>query len=154
VLASRAANRFGTPASGGALAPSIARDGRLVVFEARASNLHPDDRDRSGDIFLRDLGPDPFGARVRAGCLGRRANAIVLPRSSSPFEGTDHADVVVGSSGRDRLSGGPGRDRLCGRGGRDLIRSRDGRRDRVDCGPGRDRVVADERDRVRGCELR
>ena len=154
VLASRAANRFGTPASGGTLDPSISGDGRLVVFEARASNLHPHDRDRSGDVFLRDLGPDPFAARVRARCLGRRANAIVLPRSSSPFDGTDAADVVAGSSGRDRLSGGPGRDRLCGRGGRDLIRSRDGRRDRVDCGPGRDRVVADARDRVRGCELR
>ena len=179
ILASRAANVFGTPGNGGSHDPSISADGRVVVFEARASNLHPQDRDRSGDIFVRDLGPGAFRARASASCGGRRATVIVLPRSWShgtrkpwPFRGTAGPDVVVGSRGSDRLAAGSGPDRICGRGGRDrldggsgpdritggpgrdIIRSRDNSSDSVDCGPGRDRVVADSIDRLRRCERR
>ncbi len=179
VLASRAANRFGTPANGGTHDPSISADGRLVAFEARASNLHPRDRNRSGDIFVRDLGATPFGASTNASCGGQRATAIVLPRSwfhgtktPWPFEGTELTDVVVGSRASDRLAGGSGRDRICGRGGqdrldggpgrdliaggtgRDSIRSADKSPDRVDCGSGRDSVVADKLDRLSRCERR
>lgn len=179
VLASRAANRFGTPANGGTHDPSISADGRFVAFEARASNLHPQDRDRSGDVFVRDLGSAPFDAQASASCGGRRATLIVLPgswyhgtRKPWPFAGTDAPDVVVGSPTGDQLAGGSGRDRICGRGGRDrlgggpgrdrisggagadTIRTADGSPDGVDCGPGRDSVVADRLDRLRGCERR
>jgi len=61
-------------------------------------------------------------------------------------------DRVAGGPGNDFLEGGPGGDRILGRSGRDRIRARDGRRDRIHCGRGRDTVVADRRDRVRGCE--
>lgn len=161
VLASRAANRFGTPGNGGAHDPSISADGRLVAFEARASNLHPRDRDRSGDIFMRDLGTMPLGAPPSASCGGRRATVVVLPeswyagtRNPWPLGGTDADDVIVGSRGRDRLSGGPGRDRICGRGGPDSIRSADGSPDGVNCGPGSDSVLADRLDRLSRCERR
>ena len=169
ILASRAANRFGTPGNGGSFGDSVSADGRFVVFESRASNLHPQDRDRSGDVFLRDLGPAPFEAQPSASCAGRRATTILLPRSLL-FRGTDAPDVVAGSQARDRIEGGSGRDQICGRGGpdrldggpggdrisggagRDLIRSADKTPDKVDCGPGRDTLIADRLDGVRRCE--
>jgi Ca2+-binding RTX toxin-like protein len=131
ILASRAANRFGTPGNGGSHNPSISADGRLVAFEARASNLHPHDRDRSGDVFVSDLGPD----------------ADRLAGGSGP-------DRICGRGGSDRLDGGPGTDRIAGGPGRDILRSRDNSPDGVDCGPGHDRVVADALDRLRRCERR
>jgi Tol biopolymer transport system component len=169
-LASRAYGPVGTPGNGGAHHPSISADGRYVVFESRASNMHPQDPDRSGDIYLRDLGPPPFEEPPAASCAGRRATIIVLPGSSWGFGGTAAQDVVVGSRGSDRIAGGLGRDRICGRGGRDrlvggpardhinggaaadVVKSADNSPDRVDCGPGRDRAIVDPLDRVRRCE--
>ena len=168
-LASRAANRLGTPGNGGSHAPSISDDGRFVVFESRSSNLHPLDGDRSGDVFLRDLGAPPFEQPARAYCAGRRAGTIMLT-GAFPFRGTTASDVVAGSRESDRMTGGPGRDQLCGRrgrdqltggpgrdriaggAGRDLVRSADKSRDSVDCGPGRDAVIADALDGIRRCE--
>jgi Tol biopolymer transport system component len=170
-LASRAANRFGTPGSGGAHHPSVSADGRYAVFESRASNMHPQDPDRSGDIYLRDLGPRPFEEPPAAFCGGRRATVIVLPGSLSwRFGGTAARDVVAGSRASDRIAGGLGRDRICGQGGvdrlvggpgrdringgtaPDIVKSADNSPDRVDCGPGRDRAIVDPLDRVRRCE--
>ena len=34
---------------------SMSADGRYVAFTSRATNLDPDDRDRSGDVYVRDL---------------------------------------------------------------------------------------------------
>ena len=160
ILASRASGPFGAPGSGGSREPSISADGRLVAFESRSANLDPQDGDRRGDIFLRDLGAPPFDEPDPVSCAGRRATTLLLP-GSPPFRGTKAPDVVVGSRTSDQIAGGAGRDRICGRGGRDrlsggtgpdLISSADSSRDSVDCGPGRDRAVVDARDRVRRCE--
>ena len=169
-LASRAFGPVGTPGNGGAHHPSISADGRYVVFESRASNMHPQDPDRSGDIYLRDLGPPSFDEPPAASCAGRPATVIVLPGTSWRFGGTAAQDVVVGSRASDGIAGGLGRDRLCGRGGRDrlvggpgrdqinggaaadIVKSADNSADRVDCGPGRDRAIIDPLDQVRRCE--
>jgi Tol biopolymer transport system component len=150
-LISRASGRLGATGRGGSHVPEISADGRFVVFESRSSNLHPGDRDRSGDVFVRDLGVPPREPAPRASCLGRRASMILL-RGSAPAEGSRAADVIAGSRGPDRIEGASGRDRICGRAGRDLIDSADGHPDIVDCGTGRDRVVADRIDRVWRCE--
>jgi hypothetical protein len=160
VLASRAAGPFGSPGIGGSREPSISADGRLVAFESRASNLHPQDADRRGDIFVRDLGAPPFDEPAPVSCAGRRATTLMLP-GSRPFRGTKAPEIVVGSRTTDQIAGGAGRDRICGRGGRDrlsggpgrdLLRSVDSSSDVVDGGPGFDRAVVDPRDRVRRCE--
>jgi Tol biopolymer transport system component len=160
VLASRASGPFGAPGSGGSREPSISADGRLVAFESRSSNLDPQDPDRRGDIFVRDLGTPPFDEPGPVFCGGRRATTLLLP-GSPPFRGTSAPEIVVGSrtsdriagrAGRDRICGGGGRDRLIGGPGRDLLRSVDPFADYVECGPGLDRAVVDPRDRVRGCE--
>ena len=33
----------------------ISPGGRFVAFDSNASNLHPDDTDATGDVFVRDL---------------------------------------------------------------------------------------------------
>jgi metallophosphoesterase (TIGR03767 family) len=67
------------------------------------------------------------------------------------FGGIDN-DLIRAGAGRDKIVPGPGRDKAVGGGKADRIRSRDGRRDVVHCGRGRDVVVADRKDRLRGCE--
>lgn len=74
-------------------------------------------------------------------------------RSFDNLQGGSGNDRVLAGSGQDQIDGGPGRDLLSGGGGSDRIDARDSKRDRVRCGPGRDSVSADERDRLRGCEL-
>jgi Ca2+-binding RTX toxin-like protein len=54
--------------------------------------------------------------------------------------------------GRLSFVGGKGRDALSGGGGSDTIKAKDRGRDTVDCGKRRDIVLADRRDRLRGCE--
>jgi hypothetical protein len=61
-------------------------------------------------------------------------------------------DLLAGGGGNDSLNGGKGVDRMNGGAGNDSLRSRDGARDTVDCGKGKDKVIADKRDRLRGCE--
>jgi hypothetical protein len=61
-------------------------------------------------------------------------------------------DTLQGGRGKDLLHGGRGLDRLVAGAGNDRISARGGGRDRVICGRGLDKVLADERDRVRGCE--
>ena len=62
-------------------------------------------------------------------------------------------DRVSGGGGKDKLTGGKGVDRLDGGAGNDVVNSRDKRRETVRCGKGRrDRVIADKKDRLRGCE--
>jgi predicted acyl esterase len=64
-------------------------------------------------------------------------------RGHDRISAKDGADCVAGNKGRDRLRGGKGQDR---------VRANDGKRDRVACGLGQDVVIADGRDRLRGCE--
>lgn len=46
---------MGTPLDGASYDPAISRDGRYVVFVSAATNLSPNDRNRSTDVFVRDL---------------------------------------------------------------------------------------------------
>jgi Tol biopolymer transport system component len=62
-------------------------------------------------------------------------------------------DLLSGGDGGDRLYGGAGRDTIKAGGGPDRIWARDGVSDRVSCGAGKDVVVADSLDLVDGnCE--
>ena len=61
-------------------------------------------------------------------------------------------DALLGGAGADRLGGGAARDSFDAGAGNDVINARDRVRETVRCGRGRDRVIADRRDRVRGCE--
>jgi hypothetical protein len=124
-----------------------------VAFESRSRNLDPDDTDRSGDIFVRELGPPPLPRPPRVYCGSKHATMVLMPRTGAA-EGFRTADVIVGSRRGDRIDGEDGRDRICAGRGRDVVRSADGFSDRVDCGPGRDRLIADALDRVRRCEGR
>ena len=54
-LVSRASGANGAKGDDRSEGPSISGDGRFVAFETQASNLHPDDADRTRDIHLRDL---------------------------------------------------------------------------------------------------
>ena len=114
-----------------------------------------------GDDVIMGLGGDDtlFGDACGATVAGPTATAA--KNGDDSLNGGTGNDRLYGSGGADRLTGGPGKDRLVGgRGrdglnggaGRDRISSRDGRRDVVSCGKGSDLVVADRRDRVRGCE--
>ncbi len=47
--------RNGNPANGDSYMPAISADGRYVVFQSFANNLTNNDRNRSIDIYLRDL---------------------------------------------------------------------------------------------------
>ena len=108
---------------------------------------------RGDDLLIAPLNPGrvPDGGSILD---GRSGNDTVT--GSTKFDilyGGAGRDRVAGRGGSDAVSGGLGRDLLLGGQGRDRIRARDGQRDRIRCGSGRDRVKADQRDRVRGCEL-
>jgi Tol biopolymer transport system component len=45
----------GKPLDGGSFAPSISRDGRYVAFGSTTTKLAEGDRNRSADVFVRDL---------------------------------------------------------------------------------------------------
>lgn len=45
----------GTQSNGDSRNPSISPSGRFVVFDSRATNLSPDDKDRKNDVYLADL---------------------------------------------------------------------------------------------------
>lgn len=57
ILVSRAGGASGSKGNAASRHPAITPDGRYVVFESLANNLHPDDpgSDIVGDIYLRDL---------------------------------------------------------------------------------------------------
>jgi Calx-beta domain-containing protein/VCBS repeat protein/WD40 repeat protein len=62
-LVSRAAGAAGATASGAR--PAISADGRYVAFDSLATNLSPDDPDRTGDVYRRDvLGSAAQTARI------------------------------------------------------------------------------------------
>ena len=59
---------------------------------------------------------------------------------------------VIGTNGKDGLRGTAGPDRIRSRGGKDKVRVAGGGADVVNCGKAKDVVVADEDDKVKGCE--
>jgi Tol biopolymer transport system component len=80
-LASRASGIGGAPANGGALFSTLSADGRYVAFASGATNLHPDDTDSLGDVFVRDLVAATTTLVSRAsGEAGAKANG------GTPFE--------------------------------------------------------------------
>jgi RTX calcium-binding nonapeptide repeat (4 copies) len=66
--------------------------------------------------------------------------------------GTDGNDCLYGGRGADVLYGNAGKDTFYGGPGPDEINSFDENADTVYCGSGIDRVVADDEDRLHGCE--
>lgn len=62
-------------------------------------------------------------------------------------------DSLSGGAGNDMITAGPGRNKVSGGAGNDRINVRNHKRDVVNCGKGKkDRVVADKKDKLRGCE--
>jgi Tol biopolymer transport system component len=54
-LVSRAGGATGAKADAASASPTISADGRFVEFDSGASNLHPDDNNKTADVFVRDL---------------------------------------------------------------------------------------------------
>jgi hypothetical protein len=101
-------------------------DGETTVRLTRSTTLVA----RHGDDI-----PDSAKVCVGAGCAPRARLAII---------GTDHRDVIDGTSGDNQVRG---------RGGRDRIDVRGGGTDTVDCGAGRDVVLLGNEDHARRCEV-
>jgi hypothetical protein len=108
------------------------------------------------DVIVGTAGPDVL--------IGRGARDVICGRGGDDelrggpgndrLAGEAGDDEIIGGPGRDRVGGGLGADRIVTGAEDDLVRSRGTRRDEVNCGPGRDEVIADRRDRLRGCERR
>jgi Tol biopolymer transport system component len=76
VLVSRASGTVGVKADERSEPDSISTDGRFVAFISTASNLHPDDRDKAFDVFVRDVKTDRTVLVSRAsGTAGPKGNA-------------------------------------------------------------------------------
>jgi Ca2+-binding RTX toxin-like protein len=102
---------------------------------------------RAGDLIRGGTGDDVVRGKRGADCLrGQGGN--------DQLDGGKGSDDLSGGTGLDTLTGGSGRDSFRSGSGNDFIGARDGRRETVRCGGGTDLVVADRKDRVRGCEVR
>ena len=74
-LVSRADGAGGAKGDGFSLASSISSDGRYVAFVSTSTNLHPQDADSTGNIFVRDLQTNTTVLVDRAtGASGAKAN--------------------------------------------------------------------------------
>ena len=94
-LVSRAAGADGARGDGPSSGVAISGDGRFVAFEARASNLHPDDGDSGWDVFVRDLAANTITLVSRAaGATGAKGNGS----SDYPAISADGRFVAFGSS--------------------------------------------------------
>ena len=99
-----------------------------------------------------ECGPVVGGSQGNDSLRGGPGGQDLLGRSGDDsLRGDGGGDCINGAAGRDRLRGGEGRDRITGGPGRDRITSEGGGRDVVACGGGRDVVIADRKDRLRGC---
>jgi uncharacterized repeat protein (TIGR01451 family) len=97
------------------------------------------------DVLDGDGGNDRlWGGNGRDRLLGGDGNDLLY--------GGLKGDVLVGGAGDDQLFPGTGRDLVRAGAGNDVINARDGSRDVIECASGVDRVIADRRDRLRGCE--
>ncbi|HVE23873.1 MAG TPA: hypothetical protein VNC22_00645, partial [Sporichthya sp.] len=84
--------------------PSISDDGRYVVFDSFATNLVPDDLNREGDVFLRDVKAGTT-TRVSRGIDGKETNA----GSGFAVISGDGNVIAFESSATNLRSGSPGR---------------------------------------------
>jgi hypothetical protein len=113
-------------------------DGRLTG--GLLASLGPgDDRLRGGGGFSFAFG-------------GRGHDQLRLGRGNGGLKGGAGRDLLIGGRYGDQLDGGLGRDVIQAGAGDDAVRTNDGWRDRIRCGRGRDKLLADSRDRQRGCE--
>ena len=84
ILISRASGAAGTKSNGTSFTTSISADGRFVAFQSTASNLHPDDLDTDGDIFVRDTASNTTTLASRAtGTAGPKGDGISISPSIS-----------------------------------------------------------------------
>lgn len=154
-----AANGAGpTTASSAAFALAASPGGLLVLQERVTTPFAALSENFSGTARRDTL----IGSVLANTIRGRGGNDLILggggndrlygDAGKDTIDGELGNDLVDGGAGADRLTGGDGRDRIVGRAGADRIAAADGSRDTIDCGKGRDRVVADRRDRLKGCE--
>jgi Tol biopolymer transport system component len=94
-LVSRATGATGAKSNGLADFPAVSADGRFVAFTSNATNLHPDDTDTTGDVFVRDLQASTTTLVSRAtGASGAKAN----DGSFDPTISADGRFVAFGSA--------------------------------------------------------
>jgi Tol biopolymer transport system component len=86
----------GMPPDGSSSDPAISRDGRYVAFASEAANLVPGDRNRSADIFLRDLRTHST-VLISRSASGGAANG----RSGNPVVSADGRFVAFQSQASD-----------------------------------------------------
>ncbi len=103
----------GGQANGNSVSPVISADGRLVVFESRATNLVSGDTNDRKDIFAHELAQDPLPTIT---CDRIAVATIVGTASDDILIGTAGDDVIAGLSGDDTLRGLGGNDLICGDG--------------------------------------
>jgi uncharacterized repeat protein (TIGR01451 family) len=97
------------------------------------------------DVLDGDGGDDRlWGGNGRDRLVGGAGNDLLY--------GGLKRDVIIGGVGDDQIFPGTGQDLVRAGAGNDVINARDGSRDVIECASGADRVIADRRDRVRGCE--
>ncbi|MFL5825903.1 MAG: calcium-binding protein [Thermoleophilaceae bacterium] len=118
---------------------------------------------QDSDLFNGLAGNDSFVGGRAADCLngGDGNDTLDGEDGNDTINGGPGDDKLLGGWGKDKIDGGPGNDRISlgfsgnravGGPGNDTINTANGYTDSADCGPGRDAVIADKRDRVRGCE--
>ncbi|MEG3960548.1 TolB family protein, partial [Microcoleus sp. herbarium2] len=96
----------GNPANNGSYNPSISADGRFVAFESPASNIVPEDTNRSFDIFVRDRLTNTT-TRVSVDSAGN-AGYIASYNASISADGrfvafsSDASNLVPGDTNSDR----------------------------------------------------
>ena len=109
--------------------PSVSADGRYVAFRSDASNLAPNDGNRSSDVYVKDLGPRDDGAvtfTIKPAALEFGAHAVgstttesfwlrnqsstYLALESVEIQGTDRAAFTVAH----RCGGLVAPDDVCG----------------------------------------
>jgi Ca2+-binding RTX toxin-like protein len=101
---------------------------------------------RGSDKITGGRGKDRLSGLAGADCISGGAGNDTL-------SGGKGNDTLSGGAGNDRITAGPGRNRVSGGAGNDRINVRNHKRDVVNCGKGRkDRIVADKKDKLRGCE--
>ena len=88
----------GMPPDGSSSDPAISRDGRYVAFASEATNLVAGDRNRSADIFLRDLRTHSV-VLISRSASGGAANG----RSGNPVVSADGRFVAFQSQASDLI---------------------------------------------------
>jgi hypothetical protein len=81
-LVRRATGAAGVKGNSTAIGTDMSPDGRYVMFESTADNLHPEDRDQTRDVFVRDLAGETTYLESRATVGYQR---YVAPRGATPF---------------------------------------------------------------------